>query len=152
MTVSHHLLQLKNSYYTFISGFLNFPTPSLSLWHLFFTSVWQDRVYILPLFMHSLIFFFFVLVSCSLKSFSTESWLKCIKWGCEEQYQRFFGICVLQLRTAQEVSSWPCQMLLHSDGVGSVMFGKAGHSGCHQKGFFWFFDVLPTIGRHRIFI
>lgn len=33
---------------------------------------------------------FFVLVSSSLKSFSTEPWLKCIKWDCGEQYQRFF--------------------------------------------------------------
>lgn len=52
----------------------------------------------------------------------------------------------LQLRTAQEMSSWPCQMLLHADSVGPVMFVKVGHSACHQKGFFFGFLMfcLPT--------
>lgn len=59
-----------------------------------------------------------------------------------------FGSCVLQLRTAQEVSSWPCQMLLHADSVGPVMFSKVGHSGCHQKRFFFVFLMfcLPSEG------
>lgn len=48
----------------------------------------------------------------------------------------------LQLRSAQKMSSWPCQMLLHADNVGPVMLGKVGHSGCHQKGFFCLFGFF----------
>lgn len=98
---------------------------------LFSMSWWQDKAYSLPLFMHSLIYYFFSSVSCSLESFNTVSWLKCIKWDCGDQYHGFFGSGAQQLSTTQEMSSWSCQMLLCADDGVPVMFGR---SGCYQKG------------------
>lgn len=70
------------------------------------------------------------------RKLSPASWLKCIKGDCGEQCHRFFGGGVRQLRTTQERSSCPCQMLLCADNVVPGVFGNVGHSSCTRKGFF----------------